>query len=64
MKRNNIIVNEFSPIELKKNITGNGNAEKVLVQSYIKKIFNLKNLPEYDDAADALGLAYLSKINS
>lgn len=54
-----IKVHEFSPIELKKNITGNGKAEKILVQSMIMKIFNLTKLPEFNDTADALWLAYL-----
>lgn len=64
LRKYNIKINEYTPIELKKNITGNWKAEKILVQNYIKKIFWLKNLPEYDDAADALWLAYLAKINS
>lgn len=64
LKRNNINIVEFTPIELKKNITWNWKADKSLVQTYIKRIFNLKNIPEYDDAADALWLAYLAKFNS
>lgn len=53
-------IREFSPIELKKYITGNGKAEKILVQKMIMKLFRLQELPEYNDAADALGLAYLA----
>jgi len=51
---------EYSPSELKKFITGNGKASKLLVQQMIKKIFGLAQMPEFDDAADALGLAYLA----
>jgi len=50
---------EYTPIELKKNITWNGKAEKILVQQFIKRIFWLKDLPEFNDTADALGFAYL-----
>lgn len=52
---------EFSPIELKKYITGNGKAEKMLVQKTVMKLYHLQELPEYNDAADALGLAYLAR---
>ncbi|MBP6910928.1 crossover junction endodeoxyribonuclease RuvC [Patescibacteria group bacterium] len=50
---------EYSPIELKKYITGNGKADKMFVQRMIMKIYKLEELPEYNDAADALGLAYI-----
>lgn len=53
-------IKEFAPIELKKYITGNGKAEKLLVQRMTMKLYKLQDLPEYNDAADALGLAYLA----
>lgn len=53
-------IKEFTPIELKKYITGNAKADKLLVQKMIMKIYKLQELPEYNDAADALGLAYLA----
>ncbi len=56
----NIAIKEFTPIELKKFITGNGKAEKKLVQNCIMKIYNLKEFPEFNDAADALALAYIA----
>jgi crossover junction endodeoxyribonuclease RuvC len=52
------IIKEFSPIELKKNITGNGKADKILVKQTVSKIFHLKQQATLSDAADALGLAY------
>lgn len=55
-----IQIREFTPIELKKYITWNGRADKLLVQKMIMKLFRLQELPEYNDAADALGLAYLA----
>ncbi|UFX82682.1 crossover junction endodeoxyribonuclease RuvC [Candidatus Absconditicoccus praedator] len=51
---------EYTPIQLKKYITGNSKANKILVQQIIMKIYGLEEMPEYDDAADALGLAYLA----
>lgn len=56
----NVKILEFTPIELKKYITGNGKAEKMLVQKMVMKLYHLEQLPEYNDAADALGLAYLA----
>lgn len=52
-------VKEYTPIELKKYITGNGKADKMFVQKMIMKIYKLESLPQYNDAADALWLAYL-----
>lgn len=47
-------IKEISPIELKKFITGSGKAEKILVQKTVMKLFGLQEMPEYNDAADAL----------
>lgn len=58
--KNKIVVKEYTPIELKKFITGNGKAEKQLVQKCIMKLYNLKQFPEFNDAADALALAYIA----
>ena len=52
--KHKITIKEYTPIELKKFITGNGKAEKHLVQNCIKKLYNLKDFPEFNDAADAL----------
>lgn len=59
--KKNCNVLEYTPIELKKRITWNWKAEKILVQNFVKKLYGLKDLPEYADAADALGLAYLAR---
>lgn len=60
--RENIPVLELTPIELKKFITWNGKADKMLVQKMIRKFYKLQDIPEYNDAADALWFAYLAKI--
>lgn len=60
--KKNIKIYELSPIELKKYITWNTKANKITVQNFVMKIFSLEKIPEYDDAADALWLAYISSI--
>ncbi|MDR2540597.1 MAG: crossover junction endodeoxyribonuclease RuvC, partial [Candidatus Peribacteria bacterium] len=60
--KNKIPVQEYTPIEVKKYITGNGKADKMLVQKTIMRFYKLADLPKFNDVADALGLAYLAKI--
>ncbi len=48
---------EFSPQQVKQAATGQGNADKLMVQKMIKLTFGLKQAPKSDDAADALALA-------
>ena len=60
--KKNIPVLELTPMELKKFITWNGKADKMLVQKMIRRFYNLQDIPEYNDAADALWFAYLAKI--
>ena len=60
--KQSIPVLEYTPIELKKFITGNGKADKMLVQKTIRRFYNLQDIPQYNDAADALWFAYLAKI--
>lgn len=62
--KNNIPVKEFTPIEVKKYITGNGNADKKFVQKMVMKIYRLEEEPIYNDAADALAMAYIGKRNT
>ncbi len=58
--KNNISFCEYAPVHIKKYITGNGSANKDLVQRFVMNIFNLESIPEYHDAADALALAYIA----
>jgi crossover junction endodeoxyribonuclease RuvC len=60
----NIPVYERTPNEIKKFITGNGKAEKQLVEQFIMKLFRLSNIPQYHDTSDALGIAYLARNKS
>lgn len=55
--RANLSVVEYSPLEVKKAVTGYGRADKAQVQSMVKTLLNLERVPEPNDAADALALA-------
>jgi crossover junction endodeoxyribonuclease RuvC len=50
-------VQEFSPREVKQNITGNGNATKEQVQFMVTSILKLTKVPKPNDAADAVAIA-------
>lgn len=55
--KSNIPIGEYSPKEVKCAIVGTGNASKSQVQYMVKKLLNLKELPQPLDAADALAVA-------
>lgn len=57
--KSNLIIQEYTPLQVKKAITGNGQAKKLQLQRAIQMIFQLDELPQPDDAADAIGLAYM-----
>ncbi len=48
---------EYTPLQIKQALTGNGRAEKKQVQFMVKNILGLSNIPKPDDAADALAVA-------
>ena len=48
---------EYTPLQIKQALTGNGRAEKKQVQFMVKNILGLKDTPKPDDAADALAVA-------
>ncbi len=48
---------EYTPLQIKQALTGNGRAEKQQVQFMVKAILNLNKIPKPDDAADALAVA-------
>jgi crossover junction endodeoxyribonuclease RuvC len=47
----------YSPLAVKRAVTGDGKADKGQVQRMIKAIFSLKEVPKPDDAADAAAIA-------
>ena len=50
-------VTEYTPNQVKKAITGSGRADKVQVQNMITRLLGLGEIPQPDDAADALSIA-------
>lgn len=51
---------EFTPLQVKSGIAGNGFAKKPQVQKALQMILHLTEIPRPDDAADALAIAYLA----
>ena len=52
-----IPIYEYYPKKIKMAITGNGNASKEQVASYLKSMFALKEMPSHADATDGLAAA-------
>ncbi len=52
-----LTVFEFSPLEIKMAITGNGRASKENMQQMVQTLLNLEQIPRPDDAADGLAIA-------
>ncbi len=48
---------EYTPLQIKQAITGNGRAEKHQIQYMVRMMLGLKAIPKPDDAADALAVA-------
>ena len=48
---------EYTPMQIKQALTGQGRAEKQQIQFMVKNILGLKQIPKPDDAADALAVA-------
>lgn len=52
-----IEISEYTPLQIKQALVGNGRAEKKQVQFMVKTILGLKEVPKPDDTADALAVA-------
>lgn len=48
---------EYTPMQIKQSVTGDGHADKIQVQTMVKLLLKLSSFPKPDDAADALGAA-------
>ena len=57
-----IRIREYTPLQVKKGICGNGRAPKAQVQNALRLICGLKDIPNPDDAADALAIAYITSL--
>lgn len=58
-----VIINEYTPLQVKQALTGYGRAEKSQIQQMTKQILKLKEIPKPDDTADAIAVA-LCHLNS
>lgn len=50
-------VAEYTPLEIKQSVAGYGGADKNQVQQMVRALLNLAEIPQPDDAADALAVA-------
>jgi crossover junction endodeoxyribonuclease RuvC len=50
-------VAEYTPMEIKQAVAGYGGADKNQVQQMVRALLNLPEIPQPDDAADALAVA-------
>ncbi len=56
-QKQRIPVFEYTPVQVKKSVTGYGGATKAQMMEMTKRILHLKELPKPDDTADALAMA-------
>lgn len=57
LQKAEIPISDYNPKEIKQNITGYGGADKRQMQNMVRTLLNLPEIPEPDDAADALAVA-------
>jgi crossover junction endodeoxyribonuclease RuvC len=64
----NKILEEYTPMAIKKSVTGRGNSDKEAVARMVKKILGIKKDFEYNDESDAIAISlayvYRSKFNN
>jgi crossover junction endodeoxyribonuclease RuvC len=53
----NVPIYEYTPLEVKLAVTGNGRADKHQIQQMITLLLGLEAIPKPDDVADALAVA-------
>jgi len=57
LAQSDIEVDEYTPGEVKQAVCGYGGADKIQVQRMVSSLLGMQDLPEPDDAADALAVA-------
>jgi crossover junction endodeoxyribonuclease RuvC len=57
LARHNIPIQEFTPLQVKQNVSAYGRAEKAQMQRIVQLLLGLKESIKPDDAADALAIA-------
>lgn len=61
-KKSNLVISEYTPLQIKQAITGYGRAKKGQVQKMVKSLLHLEEIPSPDDTADALAVAYTHSV--
>ena len=56
-EQNGVVVNEYTPLQVKQSVVGYGKAEKKQVILMVQTILGLEKAPKLDDTADALAIA-------
>ena len=56
-EKGGLMVNEYTPLQIKQALVGYGRADKKQVQFMVKTMLNLAEVPKPDDTADALAAA-------
>ena len=57
-QQNQLPILEFKPVQVKQAVAGTGAASKRQVQEMVTSLFKLDKIPQPDDAADALAVAW------
>lgn len=57
LRQHRIVVSAATPLQIKAQLTGQGQADKHQMQMLVKERLNLDTVPQPDDAADALAAA-------
>jgi len=57
MVQSGLVLSEYTPLQIKQAVVGNGRADKNQVQQMVKLILGLEKIPKPDHAADALAAA-------
>lgn len=57
LQRAGLPISDYNPKEIKQTITGYGSADKAQMQSMVRTLLKLPEIPKPDDAADALAVA-------
>jgi crossover junction endodeoxyribonuclease RuvC len=57
LKRKNVSLRGYTPLQVKQALTGYGRADKSQMQEMVKNILKLTSVPKPDDVADAIAIA-------
>jgi len=57
LEKNNIPINEYTPLQVKQALIGYGRADKIQIKNMVKEMLKLEKMPKLDDTTDALAIA-------